>query len=80
MLGGMNASSGSPGGRLRPDVPEFLEVVDRGILGPFGAERRVAARAAAAGDVIAPLGLFGQSEELLGQFPRLASTRSAGMP
>ena len=34
--------------QLAADVPEFLEIVVRGALGGFDAERRVAARAAAA--------------------------------
>src|SRR3546814_4804991 len=52
-------------GNLAADVPELLEVEVLGALGGFHAERRVAARAAAAGDVVALLGVFGQREERL---------------
>src|SRR3546814_2020863 len=52
-------------GNLATDVPELLEVEVFGALGGFHAERRVAARAATAGDVVALLGVFGQREERL---------------
>src|SRR3546814_4239395 len=50
---------------LAADVPDLLEVEVFGALGGFHSERRVAARAAAAGDVVALLGVFGQREERL---------------
>ena len=56
-----------PIGQLAADMPEFLEIVDLGVLGLLRAERRVTARAATAGDVIGALHLVGQSEEILRQ-------------
>ena len=50
------------GRKLAPDVPEFLEVVRLRALGGLDAERRVAPRAAAAGDQIFALRLVGERE------------------
>src|SRR6185503_16052883 len=52
------------GRQFAADVPEFLEVVRVRTLGGLNPERRVAARAAAAGDEILALHLLGQREEL----------------
>ncbi len=52
-------------GQVAADVPEFLEVDFLRALGDFGAERRIAARAAAARDMIGALHLFGQREKFL---------------
>ena len=54
-------------GQLAPDVPEFLEIVDLGVLGLLGPEGGIAARAAAAGNVIGALDRVGEREELLRQ-------------
>ena len=58
-----------PGGQLAADMPEFLEVDDLGILGDLRLERRIAARAAAAGNVICPLLVLGQVEQRAGLAP-----------
>ena len=50
---------------VSPDVPEFLEIVDLGVLGLFGAEGRIAARPADAG-LVFPLGLLRQGEKGFG--------------
>jgi hypothetical protein len=54
-------------GQFAADVPELLEVVHRGVLGPLDAERGVAARAAAAFDLVGLLDLLRQREEGLGE-------------
>jgi len=64
------------GGELAADVPEFLEVDDLGVLGDLGLERRIAARTAAAGDVIAALLVLGQVEQRLGLGPGLVDQLS----
>ena len=56
-----------PGGKLAPNVPEFLEVGGSAPLGGLHPERGIAARAAAIGDEVAALGRLGQCEELLRQ-------------
>ena len=48
-------------------MPEFLQVDGAGVLRRFGPERRVAARAAGAGDMVAALDVVGQREERLGR-------------
>ena len=53
--------------QLATDVPEFLEVMDLGILGLFGPERRVSASPAATRRVIRLLHIIGEREEFLGQ-------------
>src|SRR4051794_9620311 len=52
--------------QVAADVPEFLEVVRLTALGGLDPKRRVAARAAAAGDEVISLHLLGQREERLG--------------
>ena len=64
----MWSRNGWPARKLAADVPELLEVVRLGALGGLDAERGVAARAAAAGDQVFALHLFGQGEEGLGLF------------
>src|SRR3546814_6245862 len=49
--------------KCTPDLPEFLEVRVRRILGGLDAKGRITPRAACAGDMIASLRLFGQREE-----------------
>ena len=48
------------------NVPEFLQVEHLGVLGLFGAERGVTARAAAAFDLVGALDRVGQRKERLG--------------
>ena len=48
--------------QLPSDVPEFLEIMDHGILGTLDAEGRVAARAAAAVNLVGHLG-FGRQRK-----------------
>src|SRR6185312_5527543 len=50
---------------LAADVPELLQVGVLAVLGGFHLERRVAARAAAAGHVVLHLGFGGEREETL---------------
>ena len=52
--------------KVAADVPEFLQVVRLVALGGLDAERRVAASAAAARDMIAAFHFLGQREEDLG--------------
>ena len=56
-----------PGGKLAPDVPEFLEVGRGAALGSFDPKRGVTTRAAATGDEVSAPGLVGQCEKLFGQ-------------
>src|SRR3546814_4570961 len=63
------------GGQVAADVPEFLQVDLRRALGDFGAERRIAARAAAAGDAIGALRRLGQRKELPGPGPGVVDKR-----
>ncbi len=58
-------------GQRAADVPEFLQVMDRSVLGLLGSERGIAARAATAGDVVGALDLVRQGEERLGKVFRL---------
>ena len=51
------------GRQLPADMPEFLEILDIGILGALRPERGVAASPAAAGDVIGALHILGQREK-----------------
>src|SRR3546814_12674457 len=62
-------------GQVAADVPEFLEVDLFRALGDFGPKRRIAARAAAARDVIGALDRLGQREERLRLGPRSEERR-----
>src|SRR3546814_3855866 len=62
-------------GQVAADVPEFLEVDLFRALGDFGPERRIAARAAAARDVIGALDRLGQREERLRLGPGFVEQR-----
>ena len=63
MLGAMILRERMPRRQLAADVPELLEIVVPGALGGFDAERRVAARAAAARHLVAEFLGFRQREE-----------------
>lgn len=58
-----------PRRQIAPDMPELLEIMEIGILGNLGPERRIAARAREFGAEIAALDRLGQREQLLRQLP-----------
>ncbi len=62
-------------GQVSADVPEFLEVDRLCTLGDFGPERGIAARAAAAGDMIGSLCFLREREKGFCLVPRLVDQR-----
>jgi dienelactone hydrolase len=57
--------------QFAPDVPEFLEIDVGAALGGLDPKRRIAARAAAAGLVVAAFHLVGQREKGFGAINRV---------